>query len=66
MRERALRLLSALGRRLLRTAVRVVVTWLIFAVCLAAVLRYMGVPVPGPAELLEQFESVSRLAEILS
>ncbi len=66
MRERVPRLLSALGRRMLRTAARVLVTWLVFVVCLLAALRYMGVPVPGPGELLEQFESVSRLAEILS
>ena len=66
MRQRALRPLSALARRLLRTALRVLVTWLIFVACLWAALRYMGVPVPAPGELLDKFESVSRLAEILS
>jgi hypothetical protein len=51
---------------LCRSVIRAVITALIFALCLAAALRYMGVPVPGPAELLDKFESVSKLAEILS
>lgn len=66
MPKRALAVLNALARRMFRTAVRVLVTWLIFVVCLAAALHLMGVPVPGPGELLDKFESVSRLAEILS
>jgi hypothetical protein len=62
----ALRVASRLARRLLRSALRAVVTCLIFAVCFVVALRLMGVPVPGAEELLEKFESVSRLAEILS
>lgn len=64
--KRALALASAMARRLWRAALRAVVTAVIFAVCFAVALRLMGVPVPGPEELLEKFESVSRLAEILS
>jgi hypothetical protein len=62
----ALRVASRLARRLLRSVLHVLVTTLIFAVCFAVALRLLGVPVPGPAELLEKFEGVSRLAEILS
>ena len=65
MMNRAPRLASALARRLLRAALRAVITAVVFAVCFAASLRLLGVPVPGPAELLEKFEGVSRLAEIL-
>lgn len=66
MRQRALRVLRATARRLCRAALRAVITALIFAVCFAVALRLMGVPVPGPGELLDKFEGVSRLAEILS
>jgi hypothetical protein len=66
MRRRALRLFRTLARRLWRAALRAVVTGLIFIVCFVAALRAMGVPVPGPAELLERFAGASRLAEILS
>ncbi|HEV3468350.1 MAG TPA: hypothetical protein VG148_03455 [Pyrinomonadaceae bacterium] len=55
-----------LVRRLWRAALRAAVTGLIFIVCFVAALRAMGVPVPSPAELLDRFEGVSRLAEILS
>lgn len=66
MRLRVLRALRVPARRLCRAALRAFVTGLIFAVCFAAALRIMGVPVPGPSELMDKFESVSRLAEILS
>ena len=62
----ALRAVAHLARSLLRRALRLLVTVAVFAVCLAVALRLLGVPVPGPAELLEKFEGVSRLAEILS
>ncbi len=66
MRQRALRVSRALARRLWRAALRAVITGLIFAACFVVALRFMGAPVPGPAELLDRFEGVSRLAEILS
>jgi len=66
VRQRALRAGAALARGLFRAVLRAFITWLIFAVCLLAAMRYMGVPVPTPVELLDKFESVSRLAEILS
>jgi hypothetical protein len=53
-------------RQLGRTALRVVVTCLIFMVCLRVMSRYLGLPVPDPVELLDKFKSVSRLGEILS
>ena len=66
MRDRMIRLLSITARRLCRAALRAVLTGLVFALCLAAASASLGLPVPGPQELLERFESVSHLADILS
>ena len=66
MRDRVFRLLSTVARSLCRAALRAVVTGIVFALCLAAASVYLGLPVPGPQELLEKFESVSQLADILS
>jgi hypothetical protein len=56
---------SVLMRRAGLMVARLVIACLIFVACLAA-MNYMGLPVPGPAELLDKFKGVSRLAEILS
>lgn len=56
------RLVRGVGRALLRA----VVTGLIFATCLLFTLSSLGVPLPDPGELLEQFGSVSQLSKILS
>jgi hypothetical protein len=53
-------------RRLGRMALKVIITCLIFAVCLAVMSRYLGLPVPDPVELLDKFKDVARLGEILS
>jgi hypothetical protein len=66
MRQRPSHLLKALARYVCRAALRAAVTCLIFTACLTAALTYLGVPLPGLDDLLERFESVSRLAEILS
>lgn len=66
MRHRLSRLSAAALRFVWRAAVRAAVTGLIFTACLLAALSYMGVPLPDLGELLEGFEGVSRLAEILS
>ena len=66
MRDRVIRLLSTAARRLCRAALRAVVTGIVFVLCLAAASAYLGLPVPVPQELLEKFESVSQLADILS
>jgi hypothetical protein len=56
---------SVLLRRASLAAARLVIACLIFVACLAA-MNYMGLPVPGPSELLDKFKGVSRLADILS
>ena len=56
---------SALLRRVGLAAMRLVIACMIVVACLA-VMNYMGLPVPGPSELLDKFKGVSRLADILS
>jgi hypothetical protein len=66
MRLRPSRLAAALVRHVCRAALRALVTALVFMTCTLAALSYMGVPLPSLEEVLERFESVSRLAQILS
>ena len=56
---------SALLRRAGLAAMRLVIACVIVIAGLAA-MNYMGLPVPGPSELLDKFKGVSRLADILS
>ena len=66
MRHKMGRFLIPLLRQLGRMAWRVLVTGLIVTVSLTVMSRVLGLPVPGPSELLDKFKSVSRLGEILS
>ncbi|HJU54016.1 MAG TPA: hypothetical protein VJ715_05575 [Pyrinomonadaceae bacterium] len=56
---------SAVLRRAGLAAMRLVIACMLVVACLAA-MNYMGLPVPGPSELLDKFKGVSRLADILS
>ena len=47
-------------------AVRVVITCVVFTMCVMVLLHYLGVPVPGPADLMDNFDGVGRLADLLS
>ena len=53
-------------RDLCLAALRTIITVLVVVTCSMLVLRYLGFPVPGPAELLNKFGDVGRLAGILS
>jgi hypothetical protein len=66
MRYRPTRVLMALVRFVGRAVLRAVVTGLILTTCLMVTLAYMGVRLPDLNEMLDRFESVSRLADILS
>ena len=66
MRYRPTRVLMALVRVVCRAVLRAVVTGLILTTCLIVALAYMGVRLPDLNEMLDRFESVSRLADILS
>ena len=66
MPQRIDRLILIPLRHLCRMALRVVITGLIVMTCLMVMSRALGLPVPGPSELLDKFKNVSRLADILS
>ena len=66
MRHRPSRPLKALVRFIWRAALRAAVTCLIFTTCLITALACLGVPLTDFYEMLDGFESVSRLAEVLS
>ena len=53
-------------RDLCLAALRTIITVLVVVTCSMWILRYLGFPVPGPAELLDKFGDVSRLAGLLS
>lgn len=56
------RFVSTLGFAVLRA----VITAVVFTTCVMFTLHYLGVPVPGPAELLDKFEGLGRLVDVLS
>ena len=56
------RFISTLGVAILRA----VITGVVFTTCVMFTLHYLGVPVPGPAELLDKFEGLGRLVDVLS
>lgn len=58
--------LVAVCRHIIQVALKVLVTMLVFGVCLTVTLRYLGIPIPSPYQLLESLEGVSELAKILS
>lgn len=66
MRHHPSRLFAALVRFTCRAALRAAVTCLIFAACLIVALACLGVPLTDFYEMLDRFEGVSRLAEVLS
>ena len=66
MSLRIRRLLFQTARLLCRTLLRAVATSFIFLFCLLLVARYLGLPVPSLADVLDRCKSVSELADILS
>jgi hypothetical protein len=53
-------------RTLCAAVLRAIVTVAVFTACVMVMLHFAGVPLPGPAELLDKFEAVGRLTRILS
>jgi ABC-type multidrug transport system permease subunit len=53
-------------RTLFAAVLRVIVTSVVFAACVVVMLHYLGVPMPAPSDLLDKFESLGRLTQILS
>jgi hypothetical protein len=66
MNQRAGNFASACLRWLSRAALRILITGLIFTACLLVATRYLGLPLPGPSELLDKLKGVTQLSEVLS
>jgi hypothetical protein len=68
--EPSLRRLTHLAAGFLRALcvaiLRAVITSVVFVTCAMVLLHYLGVPVPGPSELLDKFEALGELSRILS
>ena len=60
------RALSVLCRLVIQTALRMLVTSLVFVACVVITLRCFGIPLPSVQEVLHTFDGVSELARILS
>jgi hypothetical protein len=58
--------LTVICRHLIQTALKMLVTFLVFGVCLVITLRYFDIPLPSVNELLHSFDGVTQLAKILS
>lgn len=71
--QRALRLIRPLIRlvatwmsKLCLAVMRALLTGVVFVTCTLVMMYYLGLPVPGPAELLDKLDGLGRLARILS
>jgi hypothetical protein len=64
--RRLVRAVATFLGRLCLAVLRAIVTSVVVTVCVMMLLYILGVPVPGPSELLDKFEALDRLARILS
>ncbi len=64
--RRLVRLVSTLTSTVCLAVLRAIITSVVFITCTMVMLHYLGVPVPGLSDLLDKFEALGRLAEILS
>lgn len=60
------RVVSTFLSDLCAVVIRTAITAIVFSCCVMMLLHYFGVPVPGPAELLNKFEGLGRLVDVLS
>ena len=59
-------MVAAFLSSLCAAVLRIIVTGVVFTICMMAMLHYFGVPIPGPSDVLNKVEAVGRLARILS
>ncbi len=64
--HRFVRLAGTFLKTLSFAVLRAVITGIVFTTCVMFTLHYLGVPVPGPAELLDKFEGLGKLVDVLS
>ena len=61
-----IRLVASLMSKLCLAVLRTLITGVVFVTCTLLMMYYLGLPVPGPAELLDKLDGLGRLARILS
>ncbi len=61
-----IRLVATLMSKVCLAVLRAMITGVVFATCTMVMMYYLGLPVPGPAELFDKLEDLGRLARILS
>lgn len=61
-----IRLFATLMSKVCLAVLRAIITSVAFATCTMVMFYYLGLPVPGLAELLDKLEDLGRLARILS
>jgi hypothetical protein len=60
------RVVAAFLSKLCFAVLRAIISGVVVSICVMVMLHFLGVPVPGPSELLDKFEALGRLATILS
>ncbi len=66
MRHRLIKLALLPVRLVCGALLKLVITSVVFIICLLVSLRLLGVPAPQLSDVIERIESVSQLAEALS
>lgn len=61
-----IRLVASLMSKLCLAVLRTLITGVVFVTCTLVTMYYLGIPVPGPVELLDKLDGLGRLARILS
>ena len=64
--QRLVRKVARFLGRLSLAVLRAILTSIVVTTCVMVMLYLLGVPVPGPSELLDKFEALDRLTQILS
>lgn len=64
--RRLVRFVGTFLSKLCLAVLRAIITGLVFTTCAMVMLHYVGIPVPGPSELLDKFEALGQLTRILS
>ena len=66
MRHRISKFLSPVVRALVSSVLRTAITSITFLVVSLVTMNYFGVPLPSAEQLIDKFEAVAQLADILS
>ncbi len=65
MLHRLVHFVGAVTRNVFVGLLKILVTFFVFLVAVLMTMRYLGLPVPSPQDLLHSVEGVSKLAKIL-